>query len=52
NPDDDSFDRAFYQNKVVCAQFFMEKILPETAAHLAKIQAGADSLMILPAEAF
>jgi alkylation response protein AidB-like acyl-CoA dehydrogenase len=52
NPDDDSFDRAFYQNKLVCAEFFMEKVLPETMAHLAKIQAGADSLMTLRAEAF
>ena len=52
NPDDDSFDRAFYQHKLVCAEFFMEKVLPETVAHLAKIQAGADSLMTLPADAF
>jgi hypothetical protein len=52
NPDDDSFDRAFYQNKLVCAEFFMEKVLPETMAHLAKIRAGADSLMTLPADAF
>ncbi|MDS4039578.1 MAG: acyl-CoA dehydrogenase C-terminal domain-containing protein [Candidatus Competibacter sp.] len=52
NPDDDSFDREFYQNKLVCAEFFMEKMLPETMAHLAKIQAGADSLMTLRAEAF
>lgn len=52
NPDDDSFDRGFYQNKLACAEFFMEKTLPETMAHLAKIQAGADSLMTLRAEAF
>jgi len=52
NPDDDSFDRPFYQNKLVCAEFFMEKVLPETMAHLAKIQAGADSLMTLRAEEF
>ena len=52
NPDDDSFDRQFYRNKLVAAQFFMEKVLPETMAHLAKIQAGADSLMALSAEAF
>ncbi len=52
NPDDDSFDRRFYRNKLVTAEFFMEKVLPETMAHLAKIQAGADSLMTLPADAF
>ena len=52
NPDDDSFDRQFYQNKLVCAEFFMEKVLPDTMAHLAKLQAGADSLMTLRADAF
>ncbi len=30
----------------------MEKVLPETIVHLSKIQAGADSLMTLDAEAF
>ena len=39
-------------HKLVCAEFFMEKMLPETMAHLAKLQAGADSLMTLPADAF
>ena len=52
NPEDDSFDRAFYQHKLVCAEFFMEKMLPETISHLAKLQAGADSLMTLSADAF
>ena len=52
NPDDDSFDRQFYRNKLVCAEFFMEKVLPETMAHLAKIQAGADSLIRQVDEAF
>jgi hypothetical protein len=27
-------------------------MLPETATHLARIQAGADSTMAMPAEAF
>jgi acyl-CoA dehydrogenase len=30
----------------------MERILPETATHLARIEAGAKSTMELPAEAF
>ncbi len=38
--------------KLVTGRFFMERVLPETAAHLARIQAGADSTMKLPAEAF
>jgi hypothetical protein len=40
------------QAKLVTARFFMEKLLPETATHLARVQAGAGSLMDLPAEAF
>jgi len=38
--------------KLVAGRFFMERMLPETAAHLARIQAGAASVMELPAEAF
>ena len=38
--------------KLVTARFFMERMLPETAAHLARIQSGAGTMMELPAEAF
>jgi hypothetical protein len=38
--------------KLVTARFFVERMLPETATHLARIQAGAASTMDLPAEAF
>jgi hypothetical protein len=40
------------RGKLVTARFFMERIMPETALRLARIEAGADSLMALPAEAF
>jgi len=40
------------KGKLVTARFFMERMLPETAAHLARIQAGAASTMELPDEAF
>ena len=43
---------AFLDNKLVTATFFMERLLPETATRLARISAGADSMMALPAEAF
>jgi len=43
---------AFYDNKLVTARFFMERIMPETATRLARISSGADTLMALPAEAF
>jgi hypothetical protein len=38
--------------KLITGRFFMERVLPETAAQLARIQAGAGSTMELPAEAF
>jgi alkylation response protein AidB-like acyl-CoA dehydrogenase len=38
--------------RLTTARFFMERMLPETGAHLARIQSGASSLMELPAEAF
>jgi acyl-CoA dehydrogenase len=38
--------------KLVTGRFFMERLLPETAAQLARLKAGAASTMELPAEAF
>jgi hypothetical protein len=41
-----------FSAKLVTAKFFMERMLPETATHLVRIQSGAGSIMELPAEAF
>jgi acyl-CoA dehydrogenase len=38
--------------KLVTARFFMERMLPETATHFARISSGAGSIMELPDEAF
>jgi acyl-CoA dehydrogenase len=38
--------------KLTTARYFVEHLLPETAVHLARIQAGAASTMELPAEEF
>jgi hypothetical protein len=38
--------------KLVTGRFFTERMLPETGAHLARIESGAASMMELPAEAF
>jgi acyl-CoA dehydrogenase len=43
---------AFLEHKLVTGRFFMERLMPETAFRLARIQTGADSMMALPAEAF
>jgi alkylation response protein AidB-like acyl-CoA dehydrogenase len=45
-------DQAFLEAKLVTGRFFMERIMPETAARLARIESGADTIMALPAEAF
>jgi acyl-CoA dehydrogenase len=43
---------SFYENKIVTGRYFMERVMPETGAHLARISTGADTMMALPAEAF
>jgi acyl-CoA dehydrogenase len=43
---------SFYENKLVTGRYFMERVMPETSAHLARISSGADAMMALPAEAF
>src|SRR5579864_9172338 len=42
----------YLTTKLVTGRFFMERVLPETAAHLARIQSGCATIMELPAEAF
>src|SRR5579871_5116742 len=43
---------SYLSTKLVTGRFFMERMLPETALHLARIQAGCATTMELPAEAF
>jgi hypothetical protein len=46
-------DRAeFLEAKLVTGRFYVERILPETALRRARIEAGAETMMALPAEAF
>ena len=42
----------FLENKLVTGKFFMERIIPESATHLVRIQTGCDTMMELDAEAF
>jgi alkylation response protein AidB-like acyl-CoA dehydrogenase len=44
--------RDFYEAKLITARFYAQRELPMTGAQLRKIEAGAESLMALPAEAF
>jgi alkylation response protein AidB-like acyl-CoA dehydrogenase len=45
-------DAQYLKSKLVTGRFFMERMLPETAVHLARIQTGAATTMELAAEAF
>jgi len=42
----------YLTTKLTTGRFFMERILPETSAHLARIQSGSATMMALAAEAF
>ncbi|OTG88794.1 acyl-CoA dehydrogenase C-terminal domain-containing protein [Acinetobacter sp. ANC 3813] len=42
----------FYQNKLVLAEYYVAKVLPDLAARAQRIQAGAELIMQLPEEYF
>ncbi len=42
----------FYANKLLIGRHFIERILPLTGAHLAKLESGSATLMSFPSEAF
>ncbi len=42
----------FYASKVAVGRYFLERVLPETGAHLAKLKTGSATMMAMPAEAF
>jgi len=42
----------YLSTKLVTGRFYMERMLPETSVHLARIQTGSATTMELPAEAF
>lgn len=44
--------KQFLENKLLTGKFFMERIIPESAAHLVRIKTGADTMMAMDAEAF
>ncbi len=45
-------DTAFYEAKLVTARYFAERFTPDAGALRRKIEAGAEAMMALPAEAF
>ena len=42
----------FMANKLITSRFYFERMLPDTIAHLAKLESGAESMMSLDAASF
>jgi alkylation response protein AidB-like acyl-CoA dehydrogenase len=42
----------FYATKLIVGRHFLERVLPDAAAHLAKLKAGSETMMSMPADAF
>jgi len=42
----------YYDDKLVMARYYMERVLPEASAHLAKLKTGAETMMELAADRF
>ena len=45
-------DGRFLETKIATGRYFMQRVLPETKAHLARIRSGSQAVMALPEEAF
>ncbi len=45
-------DLSYLENKITTGRYFMERLMPETGAHLARIESGSETMMSLAAEAF
>jgi hypothetical protein len=42
----------FFAEKLIVGRYFLERLLPDIGAHLAKLKTGAETMMALPSEAF
>ena len=42
----------YYDDKLVIARYYMERVLPDTAGHLVKLKTGAATMMALAADRF
>jgi hypothetical protein len=42
----------FYAGKLATGRYFLERILPDAGAHLAKLKAGSDAVMAPPVDSF
>jgi hypothetical protein len=42
----------YYQQKLITGRYYIERLLPDAASHLAKLKTGADTMMSMPVDAF
>jgi hypothetical protein len=45
-------DKGFYERKLVSGRYWMERVVPDTASSLERIEAGSDTIMALDASSF
>ncbi len=45
-------EESYFQNKLVLANYYIAKVLPDLSARIQRIQAGAELVMQLPEEYF
>ncbi len=45
-------DDPYYDDKLIVARYYMERLLPDAASHLAKLKTGASTMMALTADRF
>ena len=41
-----------YEEKLMTGQYFLDRMLPDAAAHLVKVKSGSKSMMAMPADQF
>jgi hypothetical protein len=41
-----------YREKLAVGRYYMARVLPQTATHLARLKTGAETVMALPVDAF
>jgi alkylation response protein AidB-like acyl-CoA dehydrogenase len=50
--DNGASDKKFYKAKLITARYYAQRFLPDTAALRAKLEAGSEAMMAMPAAAF
>ena len=45
-------DKAYYETKLKTARYYMDRVVPETATHLARVRVGAAPLMDFTTDEF